>query len=292
MKASIRVLLSICLGRRVLGNIPVSYKVTLSCDHASPYFTGCLRGMQCVEDGRYAMISCPRHLLYMVLTSGSCVKPAVQTYPQSFEVDALYNHLPRSLDDLIPRAYSSDGKCGPDNGGLTCDPNSAVYNGTCCSQYGWCGDTIDYCGSGCISGCSSAASTISSSASSPNPTATASATQEPVLGKPSTAPSTGPITADGTCGAGNGNTVCGNWPKGACCSLYGVRNKFGSKELQLTGISFVVMTLRTAAVAVKVDHVWVPQKPQRQVPRLLQSLQTLDPSRSLVSPAYRQCTPV
>ena len=52
MKAFISVLLSICLGQRVVGNIPVNYKVTLSCDHTSPYFTGCLRGMQCVDDGR------------------------------------------------------------------------------------------------------------------------------------------------------------------------------------------------------------------------------------------------
>ena len=52
MKASISVLLSICFGQRVAGNIPVNYKVALSCDHTSPYFTGCLRGMQCVDDGR------------------------------------------------------------------------------------------------------------------------------------------------------------------------------------------------------------------------------------------------
>ena len=161
--------------------------------------------------------------------SGSCVKPAIQTYPQSFEVDTLHNPVPRSPDDLVSRAYSPDGKCGPDNDGLTCDPNSTIYDGTCCSQYGWCGDTVDYCGAGCISGCPSAASTIPSSASTPEPTASASATQEPVLGKPSTVPTTGPITTDGTCGAGNGNTVCGNWPNGACCSLYGVGNYFGSK---------------------------------------------------------------
>ena len=164
------------------------------------------------------------HSSYVILTSGSCVKPAIQTHPQSFELDALYNPVPRSLENLISRAYSPDGKCGPNNDGLTCDPNSTVYNGTCCSQYGWCGDTVDYCGAGCISGCSSAASTPSSTSLSPKPTATASATEEPVLGKPSTAPSTGPVTNNGTCGAGNGNTVCGDWPNGACCSLYGVGN--------------------------------------------------------------------
>lgn len=32
---------------------------------------------------------------------------------------------------------------------------------------------------------------------------------------------TAAVTTDGTCGAGNGNTVCGNWPNGNCCSMYG-----------------------------------------------------------------------
>ena len=32
----------------------------------------------------------------------------------------------------------------------------------------------------------------------------------------------GPVTTDGTCGASNGGTICGNWEKGSCCSLFGV----------------------------------------------------------------------
>lgn len=32
--------------------------------------------------------------------------------------------------------YSQDGKCGPNNGNLLCDPNSTAYKGTCCSSYG------------------------------------------------------------------------------------------------------------------------------------------------------------
>ncbi|KAL8825407.1 MAG: hypothetical protein Q9191_004439 [Dirinaria sp. TL-2023a] len=31
----------------------------------------------------------------------------------------------------------------------------------------------------------------------------------------------GKQTTDGTCGVNNGNTVCGNWPQGSCCSQYG-----------------------------------------------------------------------
>lgn len=52
----------------------------------------------------------------------------------------------------------------------------------------------------------------------------ASTSQEPVLGSPTSAPPnapTGSVTKDGSCGASNGNTVCGNWPQGSCCSMYG-----------------------------------------------------------------------
>jgi hypothetical protein len=33
--------------------------------------------------------------------------------------------------------YSADGTCGPANNNLLCDPASTVYDGACCSQYGW-----------------------------------------------------------------------------------------------------------------------------------------------------------
>jgi len=36
---------------------------------------------------------------------------------------------------------STDGRCGEKDG--------VCPNGTCCSKYGWCGSTSDYCGSGC-----------------------------------------------------------------------------------------------------------------------------------------------
>lgn len=32
---------------------------------------------------------------------------------------------------------------------------------------------------------------------------------------------TAKVTTDGSCGGGNDNTVCGDWPAGNCCSLYG-----------------------------------------------------------------------
>ena len=88
--------------------------------------------------------------------------------------------------------------------------------------YRYCGKTDGYClvSNGCQSGCAGA---VQPSATSVPPSASSS--QEPVLGSPTSAPPnapTGTATKDGTCGASNGNTVCGNWLQGSCCSMYGV----------------------------------------------------------------------
>jgi len=79
---------------------------------------------------------------------------------------------------------STDGSCGPKNGGAVCE---GTPFGDCCSVNGWCGSTQDHCGSGCISGkCIQ-----------------------------------GGVTTDGTCGAGANGAICGNWPAGDCCSPMG-----------------------------------------------------------------------
>lgn len=193
--------------------------------------------------------------------------------------------------------YSQDGKCGPANGNLLCDPKSTAYTGSCCSQYGWCGATPAHCGDGCLSGCNNGAEpTTVKPAATPKPETGATAprddgrcgkefngatcdakgayggccssygycgttdghclvadgcqngckdsapvsnaptkaattrppsvtsTGEPVLGKPSSVVDTKPTgvpTVDGSCGAKFGNTVCGNWAQGSCCSMYG-----------------------------------------------------------------------
>ncbi|CAL1387492.1 unnamed protein product [Linum trigynum] len=41
----------------------------------------------------------------------------------------------------------NDPHCGSQGGGATCDP------GYCCSPFGFCGTTVDYCGDGCQNGC-------------------------------------------------------------------------------------------------------------------------------------------
>ncbi|CBX94899.1 similar to glyoxal oxidase [Plenodomus lingam JN3] len=195
--------------------------------------------------------------------------------------------------------YSVDGKCGPSNGNLLCDPKATAYTGTCCSSYGWCGNTPAHCGDGCQSGCNkdtpappapkpSTAGTPAAAAprddgrcgkdfggascdakgpyggccssygycgsteghclvsngcqngckdgnpapkpvDSPAPAVSrppsSTTSGEPVLGKPTTPATTptddGKATTDGSCGAKFGNTVCGNWAQGSCCSMYG-----------------------------------------------------------------------
>lgn len=181
--------------------------------------------------------------------------------------------------------YSPDGKCGAQNGNMLCDPKSTVYTGTCCSSYGWCGNTAAHCTTGCQSGCDNKATTpttggagvrgdgrcgkdfggatcdangayggccseygycgkteghclkangcqsgcldgsaqttpAGSPAGSRPPSSTTSG--EPVLGKPTPGSNpNGVATTDGSCGAKFGNTVCGSWIKGSCCSMYG-----------------------------------------------------------------------
>ena len=83
----------------------------------------------------------------------------------------------------------------------------------------WCGSTPAHClaANGCQNGCTG-------EMSSPPATTTA----EPVLSRPATTTTgeprlspTGAVTTNGTCGSSNGGTVCGNWPNGNCCSMYG-----------------------------------------------------------------------
>ncbi|KAF2000686.1 carbohydrate-binding module family 18 [Amniculicola lignicola CBS 123094] len=246
--------------------------VTPTCDFKSFSWSPCLKGQHCTQEN-------------------TCVASAnkERLYPKSFR---------RNVLERRQTKYSTDGTCGPTAGNTLCDPKSTVYTGSCCSQYGWCGNTPAHCGTGCISGCSSdtpSPSSIKAAASSapagsaprsdgrcgkdfagatcdakgayggccslygycgstdghclvangcqngctgatpssaPASTAPAgSATRppststsgEPVLGKPSAtaAPTGGKATTDGSCGATFGSTVCGNWPQGSCCSMYG-----------------------------------------------------------------------
>lgn len=88
------------------------------------------------------------------------------------------------------------------------------FGGSIADDLRYCGATPDHClvSAGCQNGC--AGGSISG-----NSTATSA---EPVIGGATMTPGpAGVVTTDGTCGGANGNTVCGNWPNGPCCSLYG-----------------------------------------------------------------------
>ncbi|KAK8075259.1 glycoside hydrolase superfamily, partial [Apiospora hydei] len=79
---------------------------------------------------------------------------------------------------------STDGRCGPDHGGVRCEGSAF---GDCCSVAGYCGSTEAHCGSGCLSGkCLQ-----------------------------------GGETTDGTCGAAHHDSFCGLWEQGSCCSSSG-----------------------------------------------------------------------
>jgi peptidoglycan/xylan/chitin deacetylase (PgdA/CDA1 family) len=100
----------------------------------------------------------------------------------------------------IPTEVSLDGTCGGSSG-YTCQGSSF---GDCCSQYGWCGSTTNYCDTGCQSefgtcGSSGTATTTTSSSGSSSTLA---------------------VSLDGTCGGTSGNTCQGS-TFGDCCSQYG-----------------------------------------------------------------------
>ena len=112
----------------------------------------------------------------------------------------------------VGTAPRSDGRCGKDFSGATCDAKGPY--GGCCSEAGWCGSTSQHCltSNGCQNGCTGATPTSGKHTST---------TQEPVITPTSGGGGGGGTTKDGTCGASNGNTVCGNWYQGSCCSQYG-----------------------------------------------------------------------
>ncbi|KAF2197676.1 DUF1929-domain-containing protein [Delitschia confertaspora ATCC 74209] len=122
---------------------------------------------------------------------------------------------PPAASQPASTAPRSDGRCGKDFGGATCDAKGEY--GGCCSSAGYCGKTNDHClpTSGCQNGCTG---------STPTAPAATTTSQEPIMGIPTSAPAaapTGKATTDGSCGAAFGNTICGNWAQGSCCSMYG-----------------------------------------------------------------------
>ncbi|RYN85302.1 hypothetical protein AA0120_g8901 [Alternaria tenuissima] len=103
---------------------------------------------------------------------------------------------------------SKDARCGAPGKGTSC-LNSKW--GSCCSQYGWCGSTKDYCETGCQVGFGSCKKAPISSTKPTVSTATGLA--------PSASPKQ-PISKNARCGAGFGGQTCQGSKWGNCCSQY------------------------------------------------------------------------
>lgn len=131
---------------------------------------------------------------------------------------------------LIP---STNGQCG---NVTTCA--GSVF-GSCCSEYYYCGNSLDFCGTGCRLGFGScggvapppppgSSSSIpipvppSSSSTRPSPTPTPTPTTTPT---PSPTSSAAPIptnvSTNGRCGADGSGQTCTGSTFGRCCSSYG-----------------------------------------------------------------------
>ncbi|KAK8161536.1 hypothetical protein IWX90DRAFT_506218 [Phyllosticta citrichinensis] len=124
------------------------------------------------------------------------------------------------------------GTCGPQAGNQNC---ANAPDGPCCSQYGYCGSSEQYCGAGCQLAFGTCFPPSSSSLTD-GPSNSLSKASTPSTGTSAGTPSqsTSPAQTSstgfppGTCGPQAGNQNCANAPDGPCCSQYGY---CGSSEL-------------------------------------------------------------
>ncbi|KAH7398968.1 hypothetical protein DE146DRAFT_745579 [Phaeosphaeria sp. MPI-PUGE-AT-0046c] len=112
-----------------------------------------------------------------------------------------------AIFSLVSSAFAGD--CGPDNGNAKCAQNE------CCSQYGWCGTTVEHCEAGT---CLKAFSGSQSSCKAPTPT-----TMQTSPATKATFPATVPEID--VCGHAQGGVTCpGAGANGyfyRCCSSAG-----------------------------------------------------------------------
>lgn len=117
-----------------------------------------------------------------------------------------------AVPTATPTGTSQDGTCGSAVG-LSC---IGFSEGSCCSQYGYCGASADHCGTGCQSvfGTCGTSSNNTGSSSSVAASSTASSTAATAT------PSNLVTSPDATCGGTSGYTCIGA-AEGECCSQYG-----------------------------------------------------------------------
>ena len=87
-------------------------------------------------------------------------------------------HMSCALIIFLPcflGTITSAEQCGRQAGGALCP------NGLCCSQFGWCGNTEPYCGTGCQSRCTSKTPSPTPSTPTPAPSGDVSSIITPAL---------------------------------------------------------------------------------------------------------------
>ncbi|KAH8732274.1 hypothetical protein GQ44DRAFT_602887 [Phaeosphaeriaceae sp. PMI808] len=155
------------------------------------------------------MLQTVASLGYKAVTVGECLGDPKANWYRSAGGASSSTASSSAPSPSSSKQVSPDGSCG--STGYTC---LGALDGNCCSQYGWCGSTTNYCGTGCQSGFGNCGSNggVSSPASSTikSSTKVSSAT-------PSATPK---ISTDGTCAGNNGFTCIGSG-FGNCCSQYG-----------------------------------------------------------------------
>ncbi|KUJ12802.1 uncharacterized protein LY89DRAFT_785380 [Mollisia scopiformis] len=97
-----------------------------------------------------------------------------------------------TLNPTVPAIIYPTHPPSPPGFGTLCSVNRVCGPELCCSQYGYCGSTADFCSTGCQVGAGYC--------------------------WPETGP---PPTQNGYCGALHNGTTCVGWPTGQCCSQYG-----------------------------------------------------------------------
>jgi len=134
------------------------------------------------------------------------------------------SQAPAPSASAAPGKVSEDGSCGGASG-QTCQGSSF---GNCCSQYGFCGSTADFCNAACqpaFGTCPGSGPASSAVASSPvsskapaasTPVVKPTPTPTPVAPQP---PKT-PVSQNGFCGGSQGTTCTGS-RFGRCCGPWG-----------------------------------------------------------------------
>nr|KAJ3421941.1 chitin deacetylase [Polyrhizophydium stewartii] len=182
---------------------------------------------QANEQQRIALSAADKHLRLQV------AEPERHAPEPEPEPERPAHHLPISPDETCGAAA-----------GYTCGPYK------CCSQYGYCGTTTDYCDVQTCQPLYGACGTI------PARTTTAAATgTSPLPPWPTDHP---PLTPDGRCGPDNGGYTCGS---SACCSSKG---RCGTTEAYCLSSNGCILGFGFCGTNITVPNDYPPVDPSKQ----------------------------